>query len=490
MREKTIQKSYWLEQGTILNKRYRIDKVLEEGGFGIVYLGYDLILNMKVSIKEYFPREMADRVRGAVEILPYKGEAERFFRDGLEKFLSEARILAKCTQIENVVIVRDFFYANHTAYIIMEYVQGINIRDYVKQKGRMEPGEVLDYMEPILRSLIQIHQTGLIHRDISPENIIITHGKKLYLIDFGSTRPYTGEDYQTMTIFFKRGYAAEEQYREKGEQGPWTDVYSLCATMYFMLTNTIPIESVQRNIRDTLEPLTRNRTPNMPARQRKAIMKGLAVKYQKRYQNVAQLYRALYCQDDWGGMLRSVWKQAVFCSVVLGILCGGVVLRASYKDPQWKGTSDVAQVTVTAPSVTAARQTAAPSTEYLDDTQSQYMIPDVVGQSLSVAKERIRKNGDKGLVITVQKKYSTKVEKGKIIKQSIHGGVYYVTGDIQEIILTVSRGKQAESKTMAPKQEDIPKRTSAPKATDPPSATPKKNTQKKAPGNYAGDLPF
>lgn len=490
MREKTTQKSYWLKQETILNKRYRIDKVLEEGGFGIVYLGYDLILNMEISIKEYFPREMADRVRGTVEILPYKGEAERFFQEGLEKFLSEARILAKCTQIENVVIVRDFFYANHTAYIIMEYVQGVNIRDYVRQNGRMEPKEVLDYMEPILRSLIQIHQTGLIHRDISPENIIITKEKKIYLIDFGSTRPYSGKDYQTMTIFFKRGYAAEEQYREKGEQGPWTDVYSLCATMYFMLTNTIPVESVQRNIRDTLEPLTHNRTLKMPARQKKIIMKGLAVKYQKRYQNVAQLYQVLYRQDDLGGRLRFYWRQVIFCSVVLGILFGGGILRTSHRERQLKGMSGVAKVTENTPLVTEVRQTANPSAEYLDAAESQYIIPDVVGQSLTVAKKKIQKNGDKELVITVQKKYSTKVEKGKVIKQSIHGGVDYVAGDIREIVLTVSRGKRVEPKKTAPKQTDIPERTSMPKVTDPPSATQKKNTQKKPSGNYAGDLPF
>lgn len=138
----------------------------------------------------------------------------------MEKFLNEARTLASFNSMEGIIWVKDFFYANSTAYIIMEYVEGINVKEYVRQNGEMKSARVLEVMRPILLSLEKIHRLGLIHRDISPENIVINREGNTYLVDFGITRPYTGEDFKTITVFFKRGYAAEEQYRERGEQGP------------------------------------------------------------------------------------------------------------------------------------------------------------------------------------------------------------------------------------------------------------------------------
>jgi serine/threonine protein kinase len=490
MREK-VQKSYWLEVGTILDGHYRIDKVLEEGGFGIVYLGYDTTLKMKVSIKEYFPREMADRLKGTKEILPHKGKGEVLFSEGLEKFLSEAQILARCNHIENVVVVRDFFYQFHTAYLIMEYVEGTNIKSYVRQNGAMEPQKVLEYMRPILKSLEQIHKTGLIHRDISPENIILTPQGKIYLIDFGSTRPYSGKDYQTMTVFFKRGYAAEEQYRERGEQGPWTDVYSLCATMYFMLTGETPLEAAQRNIRDTLKQLSQFTDIDLPLSQKKAITKGMEVKREKRYADVSELYRHLYETKEesgfpWSKNFVSVWWKAAGIVLIAGLAAVSVwtvsmpkIHRAESKAPQ-EITSDIGRE----PS-DIARVTPSPSPHY--------MVADVKGKTVKKAKALLRKKGDESLTITVIRKYSKSTPKGKVMRQSVHGGVQYEKGEIEEIVLTVSKGKKPKKVTQSTTAPTTTKQPDLGEQAAESTSEKKKSDSKKQQDleeDYAGDLPW
>lgn len=297
MKEKINKKPYHLPKDTILAGKYRIQRVEEEGGFSIVYLGHDIVLDMDISIKEYFPRELAGRQKNTTTVIPYAGEAETVYEQGMEKFLAEAKTLAKLQSLTHIVRINDFFYENDTAYIVMDYVRGTNLKDYVEKNGKFSPEQTLCLMRPILFSLQQIHEQGLLHRDISPQNIILTEQKEAFLIDFGTTRPFKKDTYMTHTVFFKRGYAAEEQYREKGEQGPWTDIYSICATMYFMLTGNTPVESVQRNIKDTLPPLSGEKTLALPPEVKRAIDKGMAVSYEKRYQSVDSLCQNLYGKD-------------------------------------------------------------------------------------------------------------------------------------------------------------------------------------------------
>ena len=220
--------SYWLPMETKLNNRYDIEGVIGEGGMGIVYLGYDSVLDCKVSVKEYFPRKLSTRDANSTDIHIYVGPGEETFNEGLEKFVDEARILAKFDNIDGIVSVRDFFYENNTAYIVMEHVDGETIRDVVDKCGKIEGNQTLELMKPILYSLIKIHQEGLLHRDISPDNIIIDKENKAYLIDFGAARFLENEENKTMTVFFTRGYSAEEQYAENSHKGPYTDVYGIC----------------------------------------------------------------------------------------------------------------------------------------------------------------------------------------------------------------------------------------------------------------------
>ena len=290
--------SYWLPMETKLNNRYVVEGVIGEGGMGIVYLGYDSVLDCKVSVKEYFPRKLSTRDANSTDIHIYVGPGEETFNEGLEKFVDEARILAKFDNIDGIVSVRDFFYENNTAYIVMEHVDGETIRDIVDKCGKIEGNQTLELMKPILYSLIKIHQKGLLHRDISPDNIIIDKEKKAYLIDFGAARFLENEENKTMTVFFTRGYSAEEQYAENSHKGPYTDVYGICSTMYFMLTGIRPEESIRRLIHDHVVPLDKFKDVVLTKKVKRAIMKGMSVTASKRYETVELLCRDLYGNDD------------------------------------------------------------------------------------------------------------------------------------------------------------------------------------------------
>ena len=284
-----------LRPSIILNEKYLVGSVIGEGGFGITYIGFNLEAGLPVAIKEYFPSELATRDASAGNSLSiFTGESTELFKEGLEKYLREARNLTMFSELPGIVTVKDFFYENETAYIIMEYINGMNLKQYLtKNGGTMNQNEVIKLMKPVLEAMVKIHETGMIHRDISPENIMITKNKQIKLTDFGAARVTNSEDNKSITVVLKRGYAPEEQYRAKGVQGAWTDVYALCATMYRMITGVTPQEALERNIEDNVEPLSKfdeNIWPEIEY----AIMKGLSLKAEDRYQNVTDLINALY----------------------------------------------------------------------------------------------------------------------------------------------------------------------------------------------------
>ncbi len=284
-----------LRPSTILNEKYLVGSVIGEGGFGITYIGFNLEAGQPVAIKEYFPSELATRDASAGNALSiFTGESTELFKEGLEKYLREARNLTMFSELPGIVSVKDFFYENETAYIIMEYINGMNLKQYLtKCGGTMNQNEVIKLMKPVLEAMVKIHETGMIHRDISPENIMITKNKQIKLTDFGAARVTNSDDHKSITVVLKRGYAPEEQYRAKGVQGAWTDVYALCATMYRMITGVTPQEALERNIEDNVEPLSKF-DPNIWPETEYAIMKGLSLKAEDRYQNVTDLINALY----------------------------------------------------------------------------------------------------------------------------------------------------------------------------------------------------
>ncbi|MCD8334897.1 MAG: serine/threonine protein kinase, partial [Clostridiales bacterium] len=280
-----------LPPGTVLAKRYLVGRVLGEDGFGITYIGCDLRLEMKVAIKEYFPVDRVSRFSpNSISVLVRTEDNSRGYEHGLEKFLREARVMAKIEKQPQIVPVRDFFEANNTAYIVMEYVEGTNFQELVKQQGgRIPAKELLPLIEPLFSALKALHEAGLIHRDISPDNLMLEQGS-VRLLDFGCAREATRNE--TMTIALKRGYAPIEQYQQKG-QGPWTDVYALSATIYYCLTGRVPPQSLDRILEDELVP-PRDLGVDLTPGQQKALLKGMAIQPRRRYQSVEELHAGLY----------------------------------------------------------------------------------------------------------------------------------------------------------------------------------------------------
>lgn len=282
---------YHLKPGTVLNRRYLVGRALGEGGFGITYIGRDLTLGRRVALKEYYPNGFAVRNHTASDQVEVITSGSKAFSAGLQRFLQEAQILAQFDGEPGVVDVCDFFNANETAYIVMEYLDGITLKKYIDQHGPMPPETLLGLMRPLIHALEKVHQQGLIHRDISPENIMLLKNGDLKLLDFGAAREVINT--KTLSVMLKPGYAPEEQYRSKGRQGPWTDVYALCATMYTCLTGVVPEDSLQRVFQDNLCAPSQL-CPALTQRQERVLLKGLQIRGEERFASMDELESALY----------------------------------------------------------------------------------------------------------------------------------------------------------------------------------------------------
>jgi len=288
--------AHQLDCGSILAGTYLIGKVLGQGGFGITYIGWDLNLDIKVAIKEYYPEGCVTRdAHTHISVLTYAGPKEAYFQKGKERFVNEARALAKFPGDSGVVGVRTFFYENGTAYIVMDFVEGETLKSYAQRRGgKLPAAEVLALFQPILRSLARVHDSGLLHRDISPDNLMLKTDGTLALLDFGAARQMSIEGEHSNTINVKHGFAPEEQYRTRGEQGPWTDVYALCATIYRLTTGRTPPEALDRMADGTLLTPPNQLGADFTPAQEAAIIHGLAVRASDRTRDVRQLEKELY----------------------------------------------------------------------------------------------------------------------------------------------------------------------------------------------------
>ena len=275
------------------NGEYMIGRQLGQGGFGITYIGMDTILLQTVAIKEYFPFG-AVRRNDRNEIELYDEKYRKDYEKGLESFLCEGRILARFSNLTAVVGVKNFFHENNTAYLVMDYVEGLSVREYVKHYGVLSPDRTLFLVQQVIADMQMIHHKQVLHRDVSADNLIITHNGSLKLIDFGATRQEFTKNQYTGTILCKQGYSAIEQYSTGRNQGPWTDIYGLCASIYFMLTGVVPDSAPDRIQNDCVRSLVQMDEIAMPKVQKEAIMKGLAVEVEHRCHTMAELYAALY----------------------------------------------------------------------------------------------------------------------------------------------------------------------------------------------------
>lgn len=280
--------SYSLQRNTGLIGRYVIQKVLGQGGFGITYLGIDKLYGNKVAIKEYYPQKIAMRKAQYEDVVTVTSiEEKNNYNKGKKRFLDEAQVMARFNKNEGIVKILDFFEANNTAYIVMEYLEGITLKQYLGKYGVIQFRNLIEMMLPLLEALIEIHSQGLIHRDISPDNIMVQHNSKLKLMDFGAARDYTESGNKSLTVILKPGYAPPEQYQTHGVQGPWTDIYALCATIYKCLTGITPPDAIARVMDDKFkEPdqLDGKLSPDI----KKILWKGMNIFPEERYQDIVE----------------------------------------------------------------------------------------------------------------------------------------------------------------------------------------------------------
>ena len=285
-----------LRKGTRLIGRYTIEGVLGQGGFGITYLGIDDLHEKKVAIKEFFPQGIVTRnieYQDTVTVT-FVGEKDNYEK-GKERFLNEARTMAKFSKDEGIVKALDFFEINNTAYIVMEYLEGITLKQYLRENQRIAPEDLIELLVPLIEALDEIHSQGMIHRDISPDNIMVLPDGRIKLMDFGAARDYTEFGEKSLSIVLKPVYAPPEQYQTHGVQGPWTDIYALCATMYKCITGENPPDAIERVMDDHLKKISAFGIPVLPQIE-KAIIKGMSVTAKDRYQNVGD-----FCEDLYGG---------------------------------------------------------------------------------------------------------------------------------------------------------------------------------------------
>ena len=285
-----------LRKGTRLIGHYTIEGVLGQGGFGITYLGIDELHEKKVAIKEFFPQGIVTRnieYQDTVTVT-FVGEKENYEK-GKERFLKEARTMAKFSKDEGIVKALDFFEINNTAYIVMEYLEGITLKQYLRENQRIAPEDLIELLVPLIEALDEIHSQGLIHRDISPDNIMVLPDGRIKLMDFGAARDYTEFGEKSLSIVLKPGYAPPEQYQTHGVQGPWTDIYALCATMYKCITGENPPDAIDRVIDDHLKKISEFGIV-IPPQEEAAIIKGMSVSAKDRYQDIKD-----FCEDLYGG---------------------------------------------------------------------------------------------------------------------------------------------------------------------------------------------
>ena len=270
----------------LLNGQFVVGKILgKPGGFGVTYLGWDINLATPVAVKEYLPRDYAGRDSDHATVMAHSREDANLFRFGLEQFLHEARTLARFDH-PNVVRTRSFFEQNGTAYLVMDYLQGVNLAEHLAmQGGRLTEQQAAEIMLPVLNGLQEVHAKGFLHRDIKPQNIFVTASGRPILLDFGAARQAMGERSRSLSVMLTPGFAPYEQYHRRGEQGPWTDIYAVAATYYYLLAGQAPPDAVERVATDELVTISAL-VPGISDNLSNAIMQALSLEAGMRPQDV------------------------------------------------------------------------------------------------------------------------------------------------------------------------------------------------------------
>lgn len=423
-----VKEAYYLLPKTVLKEKYLIGRVLGYGGFGVTYIGWDQILHRKVAVKEYLPSDFATRSYGSRRVTVFSGEAAEQFQAGLESFLFEARRLARFNAVAETVDIYDCFEENGSGYIVMEYLDGATVKEVLRKRKHISVEQARAIALSVLRGLKEVHKEGIIHRDIAPDNIFITRTGKVKILDFGAARYATAVQSKSLSVILKPGFAPEEQYRSRGEQGPWTDVYALGATLYYMITGRRPEESIQRLAEDHVKPPSAIGIaidPNIE----NAIMNSLNVRKEYRIQDAESFYRALCGREAVERIVEKTddkinWKLPLWMKCTAAAACALVCICI--------GLFATGNLGFTKKEITSADGITA-----LSGTQR--YVPNVAGMSYEEA-ESLLKEKNLNLIISGMN-YSESIAKNKILSQNPGDGA---VADAEATIKVIMSGGQEE----------------------------------------------
>ena len=341
-----------LPAGTLLMGQYTTGMVLGRGGFGVTYLAFDLQNEQIVAIKEYFPSGFAYRTPGTEQITGLTEAKMQLYQSGAKRFYEEAQVVSQFNGNPNIINVYRFFYENNTAYYVMEFMRGVDLKQYMRTKGgKLSYEETLDVLRQMISALSAVHSHKIMHRDISPDNIYKTDTGQMKLLDFGAAKQILGEESGSLSVILKNGFAPVEQYSKKGRQGPWTDIYALGATLYCALTGVdAPEDALSRREKDNLKMPTKLGIRIPPAFE-KILSKMMAVKLEDRYQNVDEISNAL--NRMWGANTKILFIGG-------GAGAAALILIAALVLSQGRGahTSGLVVTSKTNTTVTAAKTSA------------------------------------------------------------------------------------------------------------------------------------
>lgn len=404
------------------NGRYLVGVSVGTGGFGVTYAAWDNVLQTRVAIKEYLPGEFSTRLPGFTKVTSYGGEKAEQFKDGLQKFYEESVRLAKFREVKGIVQIFDSFFENDTGYIVMEYLQGETLAEYLKRVERIPAEEAVKIVLPVLDALDKVHKKGILHRDIAPNNIFLCSDGQVKLLDFGAARGATGTHSKSLTVLYKEGYTAEEQYRSNGNQGPWTDVYALAATLYKMITGEKPDGAMERRRKDLIKEPAKYKGVKVPTNVNRAIMNALNIDIAKRTQSAAQFAQELSLDKKVESRFvrTSEKKEGRIPKWMLGLSGGILTIAAVFTILLFTGVIEFRVEKF--------------MNLFVDENKARIM--NLVNMEEGEGRERIEALGLK--LEVVELKYSNKVEANRIISQEEEKGSILDKGATVHVV--VSRG--------------------------------------------------
>lgn len=492
-----IEYAALLQPGTVLNQKYTVGKAIGYSDFGAVYLAWDMEFRRKVTIKEYLPKDLSTRGMGQPCVTVFPGEKSLHYENGLEVFVDNAIHIAKYRRESAVVTVFDVFEENKTAYIVREYLEGETLEEKLEGEEKFSLAQTMEILTPIIEALNLLHSDGIIHLNIEPKNIFLTDKGEVKLIDFGMSKFETAFAGRNMNSMMSEGYSAEEIYRSLGDFGAWTDVYSVAAILYRMLTGKVPADSLSRRKaleksgKDILEPIEKL-VPELTKNQVKAIKNALNVFSQDRTPDMITFIGELFGEGKvkrrksrikkvdrlkWPLWAKIVAPTAAAVVIVFGILVfSGVIgpktnLDKSYSIPEGKtAVPNIHAMNITdaekilkehnlqfvisdaqsnnhSTKDTVIRQIpdAGDVVNYGDVVRlmvssgpGKAYVEDVTGFAIEDARELLE---SRGFVVVTQNDYNSDYAKDVVYSQSVKGGIDQEKGT--EITLYVSSGSSS-----------------------------------------------